>query len=165
MSDGFRVDLSNLMKIVEEMKPKARVRLLESVMRKQANTISKRAFDILKSRVKKISNKRALKKTIWTKVYHRVPGFLVSVYPNKKAMYPSRMKIRGRVREIPLSTFLEKGSSEPRKTRGKEYNRGELEALHFLRDAADELEPTVITRVETELINRLKKRAQKYGAK
>lgn len=160
-NDAITVDMSRLYRLIREIGPKERRKLLRGSLKASANKLKKRAFEILKPKLKTIRNPRALKREIRTKVYKRITGFGVSVAGNKN-LYPSRMKNRrGEVREVPLARWLEAGTYT-RKTRDKGYGRGFINAYKFMQQAEREMAPGLIRTIETEVIKKLQKKAKEY---
>ena len=154
----------NLWGMLQAMRPAERVRLMKAAMRRSARDVKDRAFELLVSRLRHVSNRTALKKTIWTKVYDRTAGFRVTVAGNAHT-YPSRMRnSSGEVRELPLARWLEDGAGlTAGRTTAKGYARGKLPALRFMKQAKEEMGPVISGRLEDNFEELMIRLARKYG--
>lgn len=151
----------NLWGLYTALSMRDRARIFRSAMRRSANELKAEAFKNLVKAVH-VRDRAAMRKTIWTKIYTRTAGFRVSVAGNNHC-YPSRMKNRkGNVRELPLARWLEDGTQESRRT-GKGYLRGQLPAIGFLGEAAEQLRESTTSRLQSNLMTYIEKEARKYG--
>lgn len=152
--------MTRLFGLIRQLDSKERAKLMRGTMRSCANKLKAQAFKNLADAVH-IRDRRAMRKTIWTKVYKRVAGFRVTTAGNKH-LYPSRMKNKqGATRDVPLARWLENGTFT-RSTRKGGHNRGFLPAVGFLRKASDSMAPGMVSTIEGELIKKLQKKAKEY---
>lgn len=172
MSSGQDVDMTRLYRMIDEMEPLTLARTLKGMMKKEANTLRKRSLEIL---LPKLSGPprdlEAFKRMTWAAPYKKEPGFVVSVFPLKSRLYPSRMENkRGETRYLPLGLWLEKGTYS-RKTRitysfkpqyWAEKSRGFMVGKHALGEAEQQQREQIINRIEEDAIVRLKRRVKRY---
>lgn len=156
------IDSSQFWGLLQAMDGKARVRVMRATLRRAANDLKGRAFDVLTGKLRSLRNRTAMRKTIWTKVYDRTPGFRVTVAGNAHT-YPSRMTAKGgATRELPLARWLEDGTGQ-RTTRTGGHARGSLPALKFLETANAGLKDRITDMLEEKFIGEMTRIAKNYG--
>ncbi len=148
------VDAANFWGLLQAMDQKARVRVMRSTLRRAANDLKGRAFDVLTGKLRSLRNRTAMRKTIWTKVYSRTVGFRVTVAGNARP-YPARQ------RDLPLSRWLEDGTGTRQTKKG--YARGTLPPLKFLETANRSTEGRVTDMLEEKFIEEMTRIARNYG--
>lgn len=156
---SFKAD--NLYGFFSELRPKERVSMLRSAIRRSAKKLKKEAENQLFLAVKS-SKPETLRKGVWVDVYTRTAGFRVSV-AGKKGLTPRR---DGRM--VPLMVWLEDGTTPERKTRSYKgragsLNRGGLSAKLFLAKAAQATEQGISADIQNEFLTVLANKAKKYG--
>lgn len=161
----FNYDDSNLRKLIDELGMKRTARALKTAMHRQANALKSHAARILFTKLNHVSNRAAMRKTIWTQVYRGVVGFRVTVAGNDHP-YPTKP------RAVPLGRWLEDGTSERTSVRTNQRtvlhygaNRGTLPRLGFLDQAVQEKEGSISAELEARFLDQIKKTAVKYGCK
>lgn len=148
------VDASKLWGLCSAMSYRDRMRSMKRAFAAGANRIKRRAGEILVSELGEVRDPKAMKKTVWTKVYSRVGGFRVTVAGNTHP-YPAKQ------RRLPLGRWMEEGTDgRDTKSRGP---RGKLGAVKFLAKANDELKGSVSANLEKDFMEQLTKTARKYG--
>lgn len=158
MSD-FKYDDSNLRKLINELGMKRTARALRTSLARQANSLKSHAARILFTKLNHVSNRTAMRKTIWTKLYKGVVGFRVTVAGNSHP-YPTKP------RAVPLGRWLEDGTSgRTSKRNGAGVNRGDLRRYGFLAQAVEEKESSISSELETRFMDQIKKTAVKYGCR
>lgn len=174
-------DDRNLWGLVSALTMQERTKIFKGVMRRGANDVKRRAYQILIGKLGTVRDRAAMRKTIWTKVYTRTAGFRVAVagnghpYPSlprtkasralikeaRKDKVNGKAKVQKAARYVPLARWLETGT-KPRATK-KGYARGSLPAINFLGQAIKELEPRISDQLEDHFLEYMQKEAKKYG--
>lgn len=158
-------DDDNLVAMFGKLDEKARRQALRGGMRRVSNKVRKDAQSGMASSVK--GSTPGLRRSIWSKVYSRVAGFKVSVYPvrgTKKGYYRSSSPAR----DLPIARWLELGTKERRRGSIKGGRRhggrtGRIMAYRFMERAERKVAGSVSKEMQDEVRGYVLKVAKKYG--
>jgi hypothetical protein len=158
-------DDDNLVAMFGKLDEKARRQAVRGGMRRASNKVRKAAQAGMASSVK--GSTPGLRRSVWSKVYSRVAGFKVSVYPvrgTKKGYYRSSSPAR----DLPVARWLDLGTKERRRGSIKGGRRhggrtGKLRPYAFMESTERKVAGSVSKEMQDEMRGYVIKTAKRYG--
>lgn len=170
---NLKYDDANLQKLFQELEPKQRLRALKGGFRREANQVRKTALNNLRNSIR---TDKDMEKGVRAIVFSKAAGFRVTIGTKKASRaggkeYGFHTNRQGLKK--PILIWAEEGT-EPRKTKSKTriftrarkgHSTGRMRRYGFMKQTLASVKDTVTNNLHNEVMNSVKKIAEKYGCK